>query len=133
MFYHLQPGAIIIAIVSLFILLLWERPYFKTSAIFKLLPAPLIVVFFGITLNESFQSFLPQLYLDSTHLVNIPVSNSLGEFFSFFTLPDFSQFYFAHVYEIAISIAIIESIESLLVVVAKVKLDPEKRIRPTNL
>jgi MFS superfamily sulfate permease-like transporter len=133
MFYNLEPGAIIIAILSLFILLLWERPFIKQNDTFKLLPAPLIVVFLGIALNEVYSSFLPQLYLDNTHLVTIPVSNSLGEFISFFTLPDFSQWNNVQVYEIAFTLAIIASIETLLVVEATDKLDPEKRVTPTNL
>jgi MFS superfamily sulfate permease-like transporter len=133
MFYNLEPGALIIAILSLVILLLWERPFIKQNDAFKLLPAPLIVVFLGIALNEVYSSFLPQFYLDPTHLVTIPVSNNLGEFFSFFTLPDFSQWNNLQVYEIAFTLAIIASIETLLVVEATDKLDPEKRITPTNL
>jgi MFS superfamily sulfate permease-like transporter len=133
MFQNLEPGAIIIAIFSLIILVLWEGQAIKKNKVFKLLPAPLIVVFLGIALNEVYHSFVPQLYLESTHLVNVPVSNSLGEFFSFFTLADFSQWNNVQVYEIAFTLAIIASIESLLVVEATDKLDPEKRVTPTNL
>jgi MFS superfamily sulfate permease-like transporter len=133
MLFSLQPGAIIIALLSLAILILWERPRIKQLKTIKLIPAPLIVVILGILFNEFYAAFLPNLYLGSSHLVQLPVAKSISEFASLFQLPDFSQFINWQVYEVAFILAIIASIETLLVVEATDKLDPEKRVTPTNL
>ncbi len=49
-----------------------------------------------------------------------------------FTLPDFSQWNNPHIYFVAFTIAIVASLETLLCVEATDKLDPQKRITPTN-
>src|SRR5687768_9972585 len=58
---YFNGGAVVISIVSLLILILWERPFFKTKKIVTLLPAPLLVVATGILLNEVFKSVAPAL------------------------------------------------------------------------
>ena len=59
-------------------------------------------------------------------------SSSLGDFFSQFTFPDFSQLTNPKVYSIAFVLAIVASLETLLCVEATDKLDPDKRVTPTN-
>ncbi|MFV2058968.1 MAG: SulP family inorganic anion transporter, partial [Thiohalomonadales bacterium] len=48
------------------------------------------------------------------------------------TMPDFSQIFNTQVYIVAITIAIVASLETLLSVEATDKLDPQKRVTPTN-
>ena len=48
------------------------------------------------------------------------------------TFPDFSQFGTAQIYIVAVTIAIVASLETLLCVEATDKLDPHKRVTPTN-
>jgi MFS superfamily sulfate permease-like transporter len=60
------------------------------------------------------------------------LSSSVGEFLSHFTLPDFSQINNPEVYKIGFTLALIASIETLLSVEAIDKLDPERRVTPTN-
>jgi len=129
----LSPGAIIVSVASLFILLLWQRPSFKTSRVAKALPAPLLVVILGLGLNWAFGAFVPDLVISKEHLVTVPVSSSAGEFFSHFTRPDFSQITNPEVWVIGLTLALIASIETLLSVEATDNLDPEKRVTPTNL
>ena len=112
----IETSTLIIAVLSMIILLIWEQPAIKQKESLKLLPAPLIVVILGILINEIYAAVFPDLYLDGNHLVIIPVANSLSEFTSFFTFPDFSQWNNIEVYEIAFTLAIIASIETLLVV-----------------
>jgi SulP family sulfate permease len=64
--------------------------------------------------------------------VNIPVSENLMGFFSQFTLPDFSAITNWEVWKIAFVLAIVASLETLLCVEATDKLDPYKRVTPTN-
>ncbi len=129
----LSPGAIIVTALSLAILLGWQHPVVKKSSVARALPAPLLVVLLGIALNRGFSAFGPNLAIAKAHLVTVPTSSSVGEFFSNFTKPDFSQLTNPEVYLIGLTLALIASIETLLSVEATDNLDPEKRVTPTNL
>ena len=128
----LSPGAIIVTALSLAILLLWQGPRFKQTRLARALPAPLLVVLLGVGLNRLFGAVRPGLSISDEHLVNVPLSSSLGEFFSNFIRPDFSQITNPEVYVIGLTLALIASIETLLSVEATDNLDPEKRVTPTN-
>jgi MFS superfamily sulfate permease-like transporter len=128
-FIYNSPGAIIISLVSLGLLILFERPFMKQLGLFKFLPGALFVVLAGILLNALFTA---SWVLDGEHLVQLPVASTLGEFVSFFRLPDFSALTNPDVYVVAFTIAIVASLETLLCVEATDKLDPYKRSTPTN-
>ena len=128
---YINPGAVIIALVSLVILILWEQPFVKRLAITKVIQGPLVAVVTGIMLNLYFIN-IDTLSLQGDQVVNIPVSSSLSGFLSQFTLPDFTQLTNPKVYSLALTIAVVASLETLLCVEATDKLDPQKRITPTN-
>ncbi|KPK16191.1 MAG: hypothetical protein AMJ62_06680 [Myxococcales bacterium SG8_38] len=128
----LSPNAILVTIVSLVILIGWQHPAVKDKRIIRALPAPLVVVAFGIAVTASLAKLRPDLAPPPEHLVAVPVSSSLGEFFSHFTGPDFSQVANIEVYTTGLVLALIASIETLLCVEATDNLDPEKRVTPTN-
>jgi MFS superfamily sulfate permease-like transporter len=128
--YHI--GAIIIAAISIVIILVWDLPVLKKFAFFKFVPGALIAVIVGILLNNAFVSFQPNWVLDASQLVKLPKAASMNDFVNQFTLPDFTQFTNYKVYVLAVTIAIIASLESLLSTEAADKLDPFKRITPTN-
>ncbi|MTI32162.1 SulP family inorganic anion transporter [Xanthovirga aplysinae] len=127
----INPAALIIALISIAILILWEQPFIKRMAASKLIQGPLVVVILGIGLNMFFQN-LGMWTLKENQVVNIPVAESLGGFFGQFTFPDFSQWANPQIYVIAITIAVVASLETLLCVEATDKLDPQKRVTPTN-
>ncbi|TNE54974.1 MAG: SulP family inorganic anion transporter [Bacteroidetes bacterium] len=127
----ITPGALIITLVALAILILWERPFIKRTPGLNLVQGPLVAVIAGIVLNLVFQQ-AQGFALKTDQLVNIPVSGSIGGFLSQFTLPDFSQWANPQVYMIALTIAVVASLETLLCVEATDKLDPQKRVTPTN-
>ena len=62
----------------------------------------------------------------------MPVASGVSSFFGQFTLPDFSQIGNKEVYILAVTIALVASLETLLCVEATDKLDPHKRVTPTN-
>jgi MFS superfamily sulfate permease-like transporter len=128
----LSPGAIIITIVSLTILIVWQSESFKRTRVAKALPAPLLVVLLGVGLNAIFRTVAPRLAISPEHLVTVPVSASFGDFLSHFIRPDFSQITNPAVYATGLTLALIASIETLLSVEATDNLDPEKRVTPTN-
>jgi MFS superfamily sulfate permease-like transporter len=125
-------GAIVISVVSLGLLLLFDRPFMKRIQIFKFLPGALFVVLTGILLNYAFSLFAPEWVLRGDHLVELPVASNIQEFLGFFKTPDFSAVTRPEVYTVAVTIAIVASLESLLSVEATDKLDPFKRNTPTN-
>lgn len=127
-----SPGAIIIAAISIGLLLLFDMKFMKKVGLFKFLPGSLFVVLVGILLNTIFKASGPDLALDGEHLVQLPVAKSANEFFSFFTFPDFTKWNNPKIYEVAFTLAIVASLESLLSVEATDKLDPHRRITPTN-
>lgn len=139
-FANFNTGAVIITLISLGIMLLWEAPVFKRSNILKLIPAPLLVVIAGTSINVFYSYYIPEYSLynesfgdwENNHLVSIPYFNGLFEFIELFTFPDFSALLTVEVYTTAFTIAIIGSLESLLSVEATDRLDEYKRVTPTN-
>jgi MFS superfamily sulfate permease-like transporter len=131
-FEAISPGAVIISVVSMALLIFFDKPFVKKFTVFKFLPGALFVVAVGILLNLLFQEVNPSWYLNGEHLVQLPVASTAGEFISFFRLPDFSAFSNPQVYVVAVTMALVASIETLLCVEATDKLDPLKRNTPTN-
>lgn len=127
-----SPGAIIITAVSLALLWVFDRPFVKQFGLFKFLPGALFVVITGVVLNLVFTQTAPELALAGEHLVQLPVAASVGEFFGFFRFPDFAAFSNPQVYVVALTLAVVASLETLLSVEAIDKLDPFKRNTPTN-
>ena len=128
----LSPGAIIISTLSILILILFDMSFMKKFGLFKLLPGALFVVLIGISLNQFFKISFPEFYLSGEHLVSLPISKTFNEFTSFFVFPDFSFLANKDVYVVAITIALVGSLETLLSVEAIDKLDPEKSTTPKN-
>jgi MFS superfamily sulfate permease-like transporter len=128
----LHPGAVTVSVLSLVILILFDKPFLKRFAVFKILPGALFVVVLGILANLLFVQIDPSWVISGKHLVNLPVAHSMNELGSFLTMPNFSHLTNPNVYIIGGTIALVGSLESLLSVEATDKLDPEKRYTPTN-
>jgi MFS superfamily sulfate permease-like transporter len=126
------PGAILISVISLAVLVLWDAVLIHKYRIFQLLQGPIVVVLLGIGMNLLFQSGMLGKGLSAGNLVNIPVPGNFSDFLHQFTAPDFSAIYRLEVWKCAIVLAIVASLETLLSVEATDKLDPSKRVTPTN-
>ena len=127
---YIQQGALVIFIISMAILILWEQPFMKRIKFFQIVQGPLVVVTAGIIINQLFSG--SDLYIDETHMVNLPVAGSFTEFVNQFTFFDPSAMLRQDVLIIGATIAVVGSLETLLCVEATDKLDPAKRITPTN-
>lgn len=127
---YISEGAAIIFFASLLILIIWEQPFMKKNKIFQIIQGPLIVVILGIVVNLLFKG--SELYLDPSHMVKLPVAGNATEFINQFTLFDPSALLNKDVLIIGATIAVVGSLETLLSVEASDKLDPHKRITPTN-
>lgn len=126
------PGAVLIAGLSLTILILWDKVLTKKHKIFQLIQGPIVVVLLGIAMNYYYQMGILNFSLTADQVVRIPVPENLTGFFNQFTFPDFSVLNKPEVYKIAIILAIVASLETLLSVEATDKLDPYKRVTPTD-
>ena len=127
---YVSYGATTIFLISMAILILWEQKFMKKIKIFQVVQGPLVAVVVGILVNLSFAG--SSLYVDETHMVSLPVAASLTEFFGQFTLFDPSALFRKDVLIAGATIAVVGSLETLLCVEATDKLDPLKRITPTN-
>ena len=130
-FEFINPGAVVIALLSLAILILWQSRAFREMSFTRIIQGPLVVVVVGILMALVYKN--TNLFeLGQDHLVNIPVAGDFASFIGQFTTPDFSAITDPDIYVIALTIAIVASLETLLCVEATDKLDPLKRITPTN-
>lgn len=127
-----SPTAIMIALTSLAILFLWEQPFMKKHRFFQLFQGALIAILAAVLINQGLQSFYPELALSGNHLVMIPVLNNAGDLLSQLHFPDFSLLNNPAVYLAALAIAVVASLKTLLSVEAVDKMDPYKRVTPTN-
>jgi len=118
-------AAIVISVLSILILVFWPR--FKKLSV---VPAPLLVVVLGVGLSLLFQN--SNYALKPEQIVAIPVFNGWDEFKNLFTAPDFSAIANKQVWIVGGTIAIVASLETLLGVEAVDKIDPIKRVTPTN-
>lgn len=125
-FYSLHPGAVVLSLISLVIIIFWEKSPLKN---FKLLPPSLIVVILGVFLNLLFKYIAPVLHLGEKYLVNIPEIDRVSELITF---PDFTSITNPDVWGVAITITLIASIASLLAIEAADEIDPHKRKTPPN-
>ncbi|MCM5662083.1 SulP family inorganic anion transporter [Galbibacter mesophilus] len=131
MFNYISPGALLVSSISLGILLLWELVLVKKSDFFKIVPGPLVAVVFGVLFYVLVDPS-SVLAIAKNHLVSVPVPESTDDFIGQFTFPNFAAITNPQVWISGFTIAIVASLETLLCVEATDKLDPEKRITPTN-
>ena len=127
---NLDKGATIIAIIAMIILLLWSYVLSKKGKIFQLIQGPLVaviagIVFFFLTKDSS-------LEINSDYLVSVPVPENLSDLKSLLAFPNFDVITNPDVIITAFTIALVASLETLLCVEATDKLDPQKRVTPTN-
>ncbi|HYE54414.1 MAG TPA: SulP family inorganic anion transporter, partial [Chitinophagaceae bacterium] len=125
----IHAGVTIITVVSLTILLLWEKPFMKR---FKIFPGALAAVVVSILLSLCFTAFFPALALEKQQLVQVPVAGNFNEFLGLFTIPDFSAIWAKDVIITAFTIAAVASIETLLCIEAVDKMDPLRRVTDQN-
>jgi MFS superfamily sulfate permease-like transporter len=128
----IKPTAVIIGIGSIILLSIWEKPFIKKNELLRFVPGPLVVVILAIIINGTIEQLSGIASIESTHLVSLPIAHSTTEFISFFTLPNFSFITNVQVWISAVTLAIVASLETLLGIEAVDKLDPLKRVTPTN-
>lgn len=128
---YIQIGSIIITLVSLAILISWDKVSFLKKL--KLVPGALIAVIIGVVLNEIFKVSGSTLEITKEHLVSLPIPTSLEEFKGIIITPNFAEITNPKVWMIGLTIAIVASIETLLCIEAADRMDQQKRYTDTNI
>lgn len=128
---HISLGPTVIALIALGILILWSTVLSKKAKIFQLVQGPLVavvvgIIFYAATKGSSAISF------SANQLVSVPVPEDTASFLAQFSFPNFSAITNPNIWVVAFTIALVASLETLLCVEATDKLDPEKRVTPTN-
>ena len=131
-FTNINTSAFIIGGLALLLNIFWEKFQKGKTGFIRFVPGPLLMVILGVALNQLFQTqnWLPAL--TGEHLVILPMANTPTEFFSFFTSPDWSQLGNSAVLTVAVTLALVASLETLLSIEAVDELDPYQRVTPTN-
>jgi MFS superfamily sulfate permease-like transporter len=127
---HIDIGVLAICIISIIIMLIWDKPFFKTR--FKFVPGALVAVVVAVIISEILRAAKSPFLIEQDHLVNLQVAKSPSDFLGFFTLPDFNGFTNSKVWITGIMIAIIATLETLLSIEAVDNLDPERKVTNTN-
>lgn len=128
---YISPGAVIISIISVLLLISWNSNLLLRFRFFRIVPAALAVVLVGIGLNAIYKISSPDLVISAQHLVSLPSYSESG-ISAFFTFPDFSAWQNPKVYTTAITLAVVASLESLLSIEAVDKMDPARKLTPLN-
>ncbi|WP_124978898.1 SulP family inorganic anion transporter [Nonlabens xiamenensis] len=127
---NMSWGSTIIAMIGLAILILWSTLLANKGKFFKVVQGPLVAVVLGIVYYLMTKG--SSLTIEPSHLVQVPVPEGVDDFIGQFRFPDFSAINNSAVWVTGFTIALVASLETLLCVEATDKLDPEKRVTPTN-
>jgi len=127
-----SPTAILIALISLGILVLWEQPFMQKYRFFQLFQSVLIAILSGVLINQGLQNFYPEWALSGNHLVMLPVLKNTSDFLGQLHYPDFSLSDNPAIYLSALTLAVVASLNTLLCLEAVDKMDPYKRVTSAN-
>lgn len=132
---YASATATVVTFVCVAILILWEMPFMKAQKFTKVLSGSLTAVLAGITVHLITRSGGGAL--TTKQLVEVPTGHAANgidpsAWGSLLTFPDFSAIGNSAIWILAVTIAVVASLETLLCVEATDELDPEKRITPTN-
>ncbi|WP_139958659.1 SulP family inorganic anion transporter [Flavicella sediminum] len=124
-------GATLIGAIALAVIILWANVLEKKSKIFTLIQGPFVaviigVIYFLVTRNNT------ALSISAEHLVNVPIPENFDSFLNQFSFPNFGAIGNKEVWITGFTIALVASLETLLCVEATDKIDPRKRVTPTN-
>lgn len=128
-FHEGHPGAAIIGVLSIALLVAWNRiKVLKESSV----PAAVPVILMGIGLGRLFAQMNEGWVITTNHFIQIPEAKTASDFIGFFQFPDFTKWNNPAVYIAAATIAAAASLETLLNLQAIDKIDPLQRTSPPS-
>lgn len=125
----IQPGAALIGLLSVGLLLLWDRSKtLKKSPV----PSALVVVALGVGINLILRRMGHEWTVGASHLVKVPVAEDWNAFLGFLKFPGAEHFSNPLIFKAAVTIALVATLETLLNLEAVDKIDPDQRQSPPN-
>ncbi|PQV44651.1 SulP family inorganic anion transporter [Paraburkholderia sp. BL21I4N1] len=135
-FGSISLAACVITLLSLAILVGWETRAMRRFKLVRLLPAPLAVVLLGIGATLLLGVLVPSFAPPAEHRVALP---SLESFAALRVAlqwadfgPHFAQLVNPDIWRVAITLAIVASLETLLSLEAVEQIDPHRRAAPPD-
>ncbi len=128
----IHTGTLLIALTGAAIFLGMAKLRTQRFRFAALLQPSLMVVLAGVTFAWLFEGRAGLALEAATQFVKVPVSEGAAGFVSNLTMPDFSQIGNIKVWAMALTVASVASLETLLSLEATDKLDPERRLSPPN-
>ncbi len=117
-----------VAVLSIAILAGWETKAMRRFTLVRALPAPLAVVLLGIATTLALDFAAPGFAPPAEHRVLLPSLASFAALLNAaFDWPDFGQLINLDVWRLAMTLAIVASLETLLSLEAVEQIDPKKR------
>ena len=129
-FGEINPGAVVITLVGLALIILFQSDFIKRNRILSFVPGPLLAVLAGVGLYFAFLG--TGWEITPEHTVSIPVLDSIGDAKQLLTFPQWDGLATGSLWVTAATLAIVASLETLLCVEATDKLDPRRDITDTN-
>jgi carbonic anhydrase/SulP family sulfate permease len=124
-----QPGALVLGVVSVLLLILWNR----SSVLGKSRSfAPLAVIILGIIAHRFFLGIGETWAIEETHLLDAPDIGGWRALVGSIVHPNFSALQSPSVYLAGLTMAVAASLETLLNLEALDRLDPQQRSSPPN-
>ena len=121
---HIHPGAAIVGLLSLGLLLAWPKlPWPSVRAV----PGPLAVVVFGGLLAPIIGLAGAPFLIEESHRVAIPTGGP-SALLGLLPRPDWSALSSPSTWSVGITLGLVASLETLLCLEASVKIDPQRRL-----
>jgi carbonic anhydrase len=124
-------GALLIALASLAFLFWWDKSKPKDGPL-KLLPGPLVVVVVAVIVNAVYMAVAPGLAVPADQLVRLQVTSGFDELAGLLRFPDTGEIGNTAVWTVAVTLAIVASLESLLSIKAVDEIDRKRRVTDKN-
>ncbi|MGF6414996.1 MFS superfamily sulfate permease-like transporter [Paraburkholderia sp. MM5482-R2] len=123
--------AFAVATVSLVLLASWETRALRRFRLVRLVPAPLAVVLLGIAATLLLDMLSPSLASPSEHRVALPELASIAALSAAIKSadlgPNFAQLLNPDIWRVALTLAVVGSLETLLSLEAVEQIDPRRR------
>ncbi len=125
---HIQQGALVVGLVCLALVAAWAKlPW----AALKRVPAPLVAVLVGTILSEVFGALGGDWAIEASHKVALPAGGPT-ELLGGLTRPDWAVVTQKGTWTVAITLALVASLETLLSLEASIQLDKWRRESPPD-
>jgi len=130
---YLNPTAVLISFISIAVIMLWDKKLAPKHKYLKNIPGSILAVAIAVLVNLLAAKIDWLKNLAPNHLVQLPLNPSPTDFTRHLAAMDFSLLWSKkELWTVALTIAVIGSIETLLSLEAADKIDPQRRIANKN-